>query len=231
MRDERARLRTAMRVVTLTALAFLAASTGSACQRGYYNYSSNDLSPSGMTVVNPMLVDSHVAFPSVCRAVDPAQAPSEVERSDYMRRLSPTSFVVIRPLNVPCLSKSYSLSEVQGWAKRDDPVAIYIYLYKNFRHIKQICERLKEVDGWLDRAYEAQSPITNPHPGFYPIAGWLSPPAQAYSPAHLHRLPEAFALKAELHWECGVSSFPDQRVQIEHGYDPLNGRPLSVQTD
>jgi hypothetical protein len=76
-------------------------------------------------------------------------SPSEYEYEDFRNRLSINGDRVEISVNIRCVEKVFGKNNIDAWAKRGDPLAVYAFLDRRYRVTSEACRDAKYIEKTL----------------------------------------------------------------------------------
>lgn len=132
----------------------------------------------------------------------PSESPSDLEFDSFRRRVDMKKGTVIMPTDIRCIAKFYSKDSARRWSSRGDPIATYIYLFKEFPHISDICANIDHISSKLIEGSQKESTL---------IVGG----------ARVKRAPELYYLSLDLRATCKSGGFVIHQIGPDKfGFDP-----------
>lgn len=139
-----------------------------------------------------------------CDRLAAAPTPELSERDDFNRR---TPYMVIEPINVQCVVRTFGIVSVKHWASKGDPVAAYALAYVFYRDGDHPCAHTKAREDMLWLALSVESTRV------FSATGVKRP---------IKRVPEAALALRDIAYYCrNEDTIPFDRMAWESGFDAL----------
>lgn len=159
----------------------------------------------------PLMLGFPGQYPPCVAARARAKGPEVWERQDFNRRI--VSGVLVSPINVPCVQRSFSAVELTIAAKNGDPVAILVDVMTRYSgRVSLVCQDIEKIRSDLTKAYRTPSP----NPG-----------------APISRVPEAAYILATVEEYCAPTAGGNwerlNMIAYDLGYDAAAGRGILLE--